>query len=63
MSKAYIDRIHYKLRQDEVRDKVLKGELKEEDYDYAEVYQFLNLLRQDRNQENTKTCKEITEIE
>ena len=49
-SKAYIDKINKKLIENETRDKILQDSLKAEDFDYSEVLNFLQLLKQSRPQ-------------
>jgi len=60
-SKVYLDRIYEKLKQDEIKDKVLMGNLQESECDYKEVYAFLRLLENDSYDENTINYKEISE--
>lgn len=43
---AYRDRIYARLRDDEVRDKILDGRLSESECDDERVYEFLKLLKQ-----------------
>jgi len=62
-SKAYIDKIYENLRHDEIRDKVLKGELQKSECDYEEVYEFLRLLKKDLYESNFRTNEEISENE
>jgi len=44
-SKAYKDRIYHKLKLDQVRDKILQGEIEVEACDYEDVHDFLKLLK------------------
>ena len=45
---AFKDKIHKKLKYDEVRDKVLKGEINESDYNDKRLLKFLKLLKTQR---------------
>ena len=42
---AFKDKMHKKLKDDEVRDKVLKGEIEESDCDDKRMFKFLKLLK------------------
>ena len=44
-SKAYKDRIYKKLQIDQIRDKILQGELDISECDDNDVYSFLKLLK------------------
>ena len=44
-SNMYNDKIYPLLQQDQVRDKILKGRLVEDDCDNEEVFEFLQLLK------------------
>jgi len=62
-SKAYIDRIYDKLKHDEVREKIIKGELNENECDYKEVYAFLELLKRGSSSAIRINTEEISEVE
>ena len=44
-SDIYNDKIHHSLKDDNVRDKILKGEITREDCDSNNIYEFLKLLK------------------
>jgi len=44
-SKAYKDKVYNKLNIDDIRDRILKGELEVEECDDEDVYSFLTLLK------------------
>ena len=44
-SKAYKDKIHTNLNDDEMRDKIMQGTLDREEYDDEKVYEFMFLLK------------------
>jgi len=48
------------LNQDEVRDKVLNGNIRREDYDDERMYQFLKLLKLLERRQNQQVRKKIT---
>ena len=54
--------IYIKLTRNEMRDKIIKGELEEEDYKYKEVHKFLQLLTRDRDSIETSNYEEISTI-
>ena len=62
-SKVYLDKIYDKLKQNEIRDRVLLRELQESECDCTEVYEFLRLLARDSDYENIMNYDEITENE
>ena len=57
---VYKDRIIKNLHKDSVRDKVLSGELKREDADNENVYEFLTLLALEKKDIQTKSFDPIT---
>jgi len=57
---AFKDRIYEKLKRDNVRDKVLKGELEEQECDDARVFEFLKLLKQQNNTERQSIELKVT---
>ena len=44
-SKAYRDKIYKKLQYDEIRNKILQGELEVDQYDDTDMHSFLLLLK------------------
>ena len=62
-SKAYKDRIYNGLQCDNIRDKILRGELEIEDCDDRDVYSFLTLLKNHRGEEQSENSSEISEME
>ena len=59
-TKVYRDRIYKKLLDNEVRDRILKGELRKEEYDESDIYDFLTLLHGKNKTSSTMTYQEIT---
>ena len=57
---TYKDKIYEKLERDEIRDKVLNGNIRKEDCDDERMYQFLKLLKIPRRRQNQQLRKEIT---
>jgi len=45
---AYKDKIYSKLQDDKVKDKILNGQLRKEDYDHEDIYNFLKLMKHSR---------------
>ena len=62
-SKAYKDRIYWKLSDDAVRDKIINGNLEVDECDDGDVYKFLELLKTQRNGENNENGAEISREE
>jgi len=62
-SKVYQDKIYAKLKEDKVRDKILRGELEEDGYEYEEIYEFLKLLARNINYNITTNSEEISTME
>ena len=56
----YQDKIYKRLRENEIRDKILDGRLRRQDCDDDRVYEFLKLLKVPAGQ-RTRRIKEITE--
>jgi len=54
------DKIYATLQKDRMRNKILRGQLREEDYNNKEVFEFLKLLV-NQNQRNEPAFKPITE--
>jgi len=48
------------LERDEIRDKVLNGNIRKEDCDDDRMYQFLKLLKIPKRRQNQQLRKEIT---
>ena len=62
-SKAYRDKIYEKIKCDEVRDRILSGELEIEECDDIDVYSFLQLLKKQGEENEGTNSSEISEIE
>jgi len=62
-SKAYKDKVYNKLNIDDIRDRILKGELEVEECDDEDVYSFLTLLKQPQGRNHTAELEEISELE
>lgn len=43
--RAYKDKIYVELKHDNIRDKILNGSLRRDEYDDDDVYEFLKLLK------------------
>jgi len=61
--KVYKDRIYEKLKHDDVRDKILSGELDTEECDYWDVHEFLSLLKKSGTDNENEVRGEIGEAE
>ena len=62
-SKACKDRMHPRMHSNDMRDRVLKGVLSEENIDYSDVYRVLKLLKVPKGQElETKSFTPIIEV-
>ena len=57
---AYNDKLIQSLHINEIRDKILKGELKEQDTDDRNIYEFMKLLKKNQHAPNTTQFKPIT---
>ena len=60
---AYKDKVYNQLQNNQIRDKILSGKIKWEDYDYKDVYNFLKLLKQPSNCNQTNVIPIMTEEE
>ena len=62
-TKVYQDKIYKQLQENEIRDKILDGRIREKDCDNKEVFQFLSLLKQLTNRRNlsNREFKEVTQ--
>ena len=45
-TRVYYNKVYHKITQDEIRNKILNGSLKAEDYDNNNIFKFLSLLKQ-----------------
>ena len=59
-AKAYKDKVHNTLRDNKVRERILKGEIQREDCDNDNMYYFLKLLKQPKGICQNTTCGDIT---
>ena len=62
-SKAYKDKIYNKLQCDDIRDKILTGELEIDECDDSDVYKFLILLKRQNEEDQLEMSSEISEAE
>ena len=62
-SKAYKDRIYEKLQIDQIRDKILQGELDISECDDNDIYSFLKLLKRQHRDSECSIPTEISEEE
>ena len=51
------------MKKNDVRDRIINGELEIQECDYKEVYQFLTLLRRERNSIRQEHQEELSEAE
>ena len=60
-TEVYNDKIYHKLQEDDTRDKILDGRLREEDCDSKDVFEFLSLLKQpqERRSRSNRQYQEI----
>ena len=62
-TKVYNDKIYNELKEDRVRNRILKGQLRREDCDDEDVFEFLSLLKQLENWEQKNEFQLISEEE
>ena len=53
-TKAYQDKVYDKLLEDDMRNRILKGTLKQEEYTYQDIYDFLQLLERINQYDSTQ---------
>ena len=62
-SKAYKDKIYNKLKYDQIRDKILRGELEVDEYDDSDIHSFLTLLKRQGVEDQNEMSSKISELE
>ena len=60
MTAAHNDRLIKNLHKDEIRDRILKGELKKQDTDCSNIFDFMQLLQNKNKSISTKQFQPIT---
>ena len=56
---AYKDKVYNALRDDKVRERILKGEIQREDCDNNNMHYFLKLLKQPKGIRQNIICEDI----